>query len=90
MNNQILSYTLTRDQLSCDELLEAILVFNFKKQLFFKLSDVYKVAEGCISYHYPRNNRIKSCIRRNLQKLRDDGIIKFIGKGTYAWVRVYE
>ena len=85
MNNQTLFYTLTRDQLSCEELLEAILVFNFRKHLFFKLSDVYKVAEGCMSYHYPRNSRIKSCIRHNLQKLRNDGKIEFIERGVYGW-----
>nr|WP_229241116.1 hypothetical protein [Clostridium haemolyticum] len=32
---------------------------------------------------YPNNNTIKASIRRNLQELRDLGLIKFLGNGKY-------
>jgi predicted transcriptional regulator len=32
---------------------------------------------------YPNNNTIRGSIRRNLQELRDLGLIKFLGNGKY-------
>ena len=48
----------------------------------FILDDVYKF-EKTLKAKYPNNNFIKDKIRQQLQILRDKGIIKFIGKGTY-------
>jgi hypothetical protein len=63
----------------------------------FTLQQVYQVAEGPLSYHYPNNNTIDSSIRQNLQKLEEEGYLNFVdesgnkvlrseGNGVYAWV----
>lgn len=48
----------------------------------FTLSEVYQF-EGAFKKQYPNNNTIRNSIRRNLQELRDMGLIKFLGSGRY-------
>lgn len=48
----------------------------------FTLQDMYKF-EKSFQKEYPNNNTIKNTIRRNLQELRDMGLIKFLGDGVY-------
>lgn len=48
----------------------------------FSLSDVYSY-ENIFLRKHPNNNTIKDSIRRNLQELRDLGLIKFCGNGKY-------
>nr|WP_278245831.1 hypothetical protein [Clostridium novyi] len=48
----------------------------------FSLDDIY-VYEEIFFKKYPNNNTIKASIRRNLQELRDLGLIKFLGNGKY-------
>lgn len=48
----------------------------------FSLMDVYNY-EHIFSKAYPNNKTIKDSIRRNLQELRDLGLIKFLGNGKY-------
>ncbi|MCY1714485.1 phospholipase D-like domain-containing protein [Caproiciproducens galactitolivorans] len=49
----------------------------------FSLADVYEY-ENTFQKAYPNNNTIPFSIRRNLQELRDLGLIKFNGNGKYT------
>ncbi len=48
----------------------------------FSLVDIYAFEET-FQREYPDNNTIRDSIRRNLQELRDMGLIKFLGDGRY-------
>lgn len=48
----------------------------------FSLNDVYRF-ESHLSQLYPGNNNIRPKIRQQLQVLRDNGYLKFLGKGSY-------
>ncbi|MCL4326569.1 MAG: hypothetical protein M1481_07140 [Candidatus Thermoplasmatota archaeon] len=48
----------------------------------FSLIDVYAYETKLASLH-PKNKHVKDKIRQQLQKLRDRGVIKFIGNGEY-------
>lgn len=48
----------------------------------FSLSDIYK-KESLFSAKFPNNHTIRESIRRNLQDLRDLGLIEFLGGGRY-------
>ena len=48
----------------------------------FKLSEVYYFSEYLKS-RYPENNNIQAKIRQQLQILRDQGLIEFLGNGHY-------
>ena len=48
----------------------------------FSLSDIYKYEEWLYSLH-PRNNNVKAKIRQQLQILRDNNYIDFLGNGKY-------
>ncbi|WP_461207885.1 DpnI domain-containing protein [Clostridium sp. DL1XJH146] len=48
----------------------------------FSLKDIYKF-ENILSMAHPKNNNIKAKIRQQLQILRDNGIIEFLGNGRY-------
>ncbi|WP_244835007.1 phospholipase D-like domain-containing protein [Clostridium sp. BJN0001] len=54
----------------------------------FSLDDIYGYKD-IFSKKYPNNNTINASIRRNLQELRDLGLIKFLGNGKYKklWER---
>ncbi|GIV27271.1 MAG: type-2 restriction enzyme DpnI [Bacteroidia bacterium] len=52
----------------------------------FTLNDVYKF-EKELKLKHPRNNFIKDKIRQQLQVLRDNGIIEFIGRGKYKKIK---
>lgn len=51
----------------------------------FTLDEVYKF-EQQLKLKYPNNNFIKDKIRQQLQILRDNGIIEFVGRGIYQKV----
>ena len=65
---------------------------DWKKEIFcvvddlnmteFALADVYE-REYIFKKKFPNNNTIKDSMRRNLQELRDLGLIKFPGNGNY-------
>jgi hypothetical protein len=57
------------------------LILNIKTQTF-ELSDLYQL-KTLLQTYYPNNNTIESSIRRNLQELRDLGLIQFYGNGKY-------
>ena len=48
----------------------------------FTLNDMYSF-EKYLKLIYPKNNHIKDKIRQQLQVLRDQGIIEFLGRGRY-------
>lgn len=48
----------------------------------FTLADVYAF-EGRLQKKHPHNHHIKPKIRQQLQGLRDNGILEFLGKGRY-------
>lgn len=48
----------------------------------FTLNDMYSF-EKYLKLIYPKNNHIKDKIRQQLQILRDQGIIEFLGRGRY-------
>jgi hypothetical protein len=62
------------------------IILEIKEQIF-ELDDVYKFKKELQSY-YPNNQTIESSIRRNLQELRDLGLIQFYGNGKYRklWI----
>ena len=51
-------------------------------KISFSLHDIYKF-ESELKLKYPKNNFIKDKIRQQLQLLRDEGIIEFVGRGNY-------
>ena len=51
----------------------------------FLLDEVYKF-EDILKTKHPNNNHIKEKIRQQLQVLRDQGLIEFLGKGRYRKV----
>jgi len=59
-------------------------VTRIRKQVF-NLKDVYTYVPYLKSLH-PNNNNIEAKIRQQLQILRDNGIIEFLGKGVYKKV----
>jgi len=74
----------------------ATLSLHFQNKNIFTLQEVYQVAEGAMSYHYPNTSTIRSSIRHNMQKLEKEGHIFFIdenghvikrkdGNGLYSW-----
>jgi type II restriction enzyme len=48
----------------------------------FTLDDLY-IFEPELAERHPRNHHIKDKLRQQLQVLRDAGIIKFLGDGSY-------
>lgn len=52
----------------------------------FYLKDVYRF-EDELKIKHPDNNHIKDKIRQQLQVLRDQGLIEFLGKGHYRKVK---
>ncbi len=65
---------------SWHEKLYELIIRNFRDE--FTLNDIYAY-EPLLQEQYPENNTIRASIRRNLQKLRDSGKIKFIANGKY-------
>jgi type II restriction enzyme len=53
----------------------------------FELADVYQF-EDRLSRMYPENQHVRAKIRQQLQVLRDEGLVDFLGNGTYRlrWV----
>jgi type II restriction enzyme len=48
----------------------------------FALDEVY-AAEGRLQAVYPHNRNVRPKIRQQLQVLRDQGLLEFLGRGTY-------
>jgi len=85
MNSTVLNHYLTRDKLTMNHHLYDMLLYHFRHRLRFTLKEIYQVASGALSLHYPNNKKIKYAIQGTLQNLRDDGKIEFIERGVYGW-----
>lgn len=48
----------------------------------FSLEDVYQF-EKILAEKHPENHNVRAKIRQQLQQLRDDGVIAFLGNGMY-------
>src|SRR5690349_13395486 len=57
-------------------------VVNDRITATFSIEDIYAFANE-LSEMFPRNRHVKEKIRQSLQKLRDDTLIFFEGKGRY-------
>ena len=66
------------------EKLYEIIIRNFLDE--FTLADLY-CYESLLKEQYPENNTIRASIRRNLQKLRDNGKIEFLNNGKYKIIK---
>lgn len=63
-------------------LLEVMKAVDLVGRPEFYLDDVY-VHEARLSAAYPNNNNVRPKIRQQLQVLRDNGYLEFVGKGHY-------
>ncbi len=54
-------------------------------QRMFALDDVYSFKDELARLH-PRNRHVEAKIRQQLQVLRDQGIVKFLGRGNYLLI----
>jgi hypothetical protein len=68
-------------------MLKSLLVKNFKNDTEFTMTQVRAVAQKDMEEAYPDNNTMSFTIARNLQGLRNDGVIFFVEgrRGTYRW-----
>jgi len=55
---------------------------NMIRKFEFTLDDIYNL-ENYFRKDFPNNNTVRASIRRNLQELRDLGLLKFCGDGKY-------
>lgn len=63
-------------------LLDILICIGNIKKSEFQLDDIYRFEE-ILKEKHPSNNNIKPKIRQQLQFLRDEKIIEFLGKGRY-------
>lgn len=66
--------------------LDILRVARSLKQSSFTLDQMYSF-EPELSALYPQNQNVRPKIRQQLQVLRDIGIIRFVSRGTYEFVR---
>jgi len=50
----------------------------------FTIEEIYK-SEAHLAQLHPDNMHIKAKVRQQLQKLRDVGLLRFVGDGVYRW-----
>jgi type II restriction enzyme len=67
-------------------LLDVLNVARSLQRCEFSLNDIYK-HERYLEALHPKNLNVRPKIRQQLQKIRDMGLIDFLGDGTYRWVR---
>lgn len=63
-------------------LFDMVNCINQIKEDLFSLVDVYAF-EGLLAQKHPQNHNIRAKIRQQLQFLRDQGFIEFLGNGKY-------
>ena len=74
------------------EMLKKLLVQNFGSLSEFTMTNVRSFCEAKMEEAYPNNSTMSRTIARNLQELRDDGVIIFVAgkRGTYRWSKKKE
>lgn len=50
---------------------------------YFTLQEFYRSSLRNLQSKFPKNNTCQASIQGTLQNLRDDGFLKFLGKGRY-------
>ena len=69
------------------ENLEILIKIKYDKGDRFTIKDIYENFENILQQKYPKSNTVKNSIQLNLQKLRDNGIIKYIDyNGNYILI----
>ena len=63
-------------------LLEVMKCVDALKESTFSLDDVYSFEQHLCAL-YPNNKNVRPKIRQQLQRLRDNGYLKFLGRGKY-------
>ncbi len=63
-------------------LLDVLVCVEKIKKAEFSLDDVYAF-EAYLKAKHPLNNNVKAKLRQQLQLLRDEGVIEFVGRGRY-------
>ncbi|MCS7068893.1 MAG: hypothetical protein NZN28_09745, partial [Meiothermus sp.] len=53
----------------------------------FTLEQAYKALLPLAKRHYPRNKHPEAKIRQQLQRLRDLGVLEFMGRGIYRVIK---
>ncbi|MCR6646142.1 MAG: hypothetical protein NVV62_17300 [Terricaulis sp.] len=66
-------------------LIEVLRCVEKINQSEFSLSDVYAF-EGELQAVFPDNNNVRPKIRQQLQRLRDSGVLEFLGDGSYRLI----
>ncbi len=51
----------------------------------FTLLDFYARAEARLQSLYPANTTVRDTMRQVMQRLRDDGVLEFLGNGRYVY-----
>lgn len=67
------------------EKLYGLLLLTFSHKTTFSSKEVYTILGPILSTYYEDSTTIKSSIRKNLQLLRDEEKIMFLGDGNYGW-----
>lgn len=83
--NNVLSISFFREIKNLDTrgwINDVLLVISHINKEIFTLKDVYKYKDFFKKMH-PNNNNIEAKIRQQLQILRDNNFIEFIGRGVY-------
>ena len=62
--------------------LDVLNCVNMIEETTFTLEQMYRFEE-MLAIKHPDNHHVKDKIRQQLQMLRDNGIIEFIGRGHY-------
>ena len=52
----------------------------------FRLQDLYVNCEPRLQQKHPENHHVRDKIRQQLQRLRDLGLVEFLGSGNYRYV----
>lgn len=70
-----------------NDVLECVERLGLQEGERFELADVYAFEEHLSQLH-PENQHVKAKIRQQLQVLRDEGFIEFLGDGEYRWTKL--
>jgi len=62
---------------------EVIAIVNQTRSPQFTLDDLY-AREVAFQIQFPRNRHVREKVRQTLQRLRDTGLITFLGEGRYS------
>ena len=66
--------------------LDVLNCVNMIEETTFTLEQMYRFEE-MLAIKHPDNHHVKDKIRQQLQMLRDNGIIEFIGRGHYRKIQ---